>query len=215
MWFATMMLAAAAEPRWDQLTTSTGWTSVATRTSDVGAVYVYHKEIDGIPCLTGVTSTDVAPATLLAVVLDVPSSLKWSSADLAVSELLTQAPTQIRFWQYIDIPNWTLVSDRFWVLEGQVSNVGASTKFRWNRVDAAATYPAVVEKAHARDSSAVEPPINWGEWTFTPVEGRTEVVYRACADVGGRIPESVQKWVATRTLPDTVADLVREGQRRR
>ena len=209
-----LSLATAAEPRWDQLTTSTGWESVATKSSDFGAVAVYHKKIDGIDCLTGVLNTDAKAETLMAVVHDVPSSLQWSSADLVYSETLGRSSGAIQFWQYINIPNWTLVADRFWVGEGRTSTVGESQKFRWNRLDATGAYPALVEKARATDSGAVEPPTNWGEWTFTPVNGQTEVIYRACADVGGRIPESVQRWIATQTLPDTIADLVREARRR-
>lgn len=108
-----------------------------------------------------------------------------------------------------------MVYDRFWILEGTVVSSGAERRFRWNRVpNAAATFPTVVQRAQAIESGAVEPPTNWGEWSFIPKGTATEVTYRACVDVGGKLPMSIQTWVAQRTLPDTVADLIREAKRR-
>ena len=106
------------------------------------------------------------------------------------------------------------MSDRFWVLEGRPEPVTGGLRFRWSRLDAATAYPAVLSKAQQTQSSVVEPPVNWGEWTFVAAEGGTQVAYRACADVGGSLPQNVQQWVATRTLPDTVADVVREAAKR-
>jgi hypothetical protein len=211
IWIASAL---AGEGNWDALTSGSGWKEVATRASDVGEVRVWHKEIDGTPCLLGVTNTEVKPDSLMAVVVDIPASTSWSSADLGVSETLYKGSSTLHFWQYINIPNWTLVADRFWVLEGRSSSVGEARRFRWSRLDATSTYPNVVSRARQRDASAVEPPINWGEWFFVPREGYTEVQYRACADVGGSIPQNVQQWIASRTLPDTVADVIREARRR-
>lgn len=209
-----MGLALAGEPRWDVLATSSGWDEVATRNSDVGPVRVFHKEIDGLPCLQGVLQTEVAPDQLLAVVMDIPGSLRWSSAGLAYSETIAQPGGAIHFWQYLDVPNWTLVADRYWILEGRPESVEGGKRFRWRRLAAESTYPAVAAKARSHSSSVIEPPTNWGEWVFRPSGSGTEVQYRACADVGGSLPQSVQSWVATRTLPDTVADVVREARRR-
>lgn len=209
-----VMTAFAAEPRWDALATMSGWTEVATRASDVGPVTVFHKEIDGIPCLQGHLSTDVSPDQLLAVVMDIPGSLQWSTAGLAYSETIARPGGALHFWQYLDVPNWTLVADRYWVLEGRPESVDGGKRFRWRRLEAEATYPAITAKARAKSSSVVEPPINWGEWVFRPNGSGTTVEYRACADVGGSLPQSIQSWVATRTLPDTVADVVREARKR-
>ena len=207
-------LALASEPQWDSLETSAGWTSVSTRSSDIGPVQVYRKDIDGITCLQGVTTTPVSPQKLLDVVTDIPSSTRWSSATLAASDVVGRPGSRLHFYQYLDVPDWTLVADRYWVLEGRPEPVSGGFRFRWNRLDAASAYPAVVAKAQAISSRVIEPPTNWGEWTFSATDGGTLVAYRACADVGGALPKDVQSWVATRTLPDTVADAVREAGRR-
>lgn len=207
-------LAMASEPQWDSLETSSGWTSVSTRASDIGPVQVYRKDIGGITCLQGVTTTQVSPEKLLEVVVDIPSSTRWSSATLTASDVVARPGSKLHFYQYLDVPNWTLVADRYWVLEGRPETVTGGFRFRWNRIDAASTYPAVAAKAQAISSSVIEPPTNWGEWTFSATDGGTLVAYRACADVGGALPKDVQSWVATRTLPDTVADAVREAGRR-
>lgn len=205
---------ASGEPRWDQLDASSGWKEMSTRVSDVGPVKVFHKEIDGLPCLQGVLDTTVSPDKLIEVVVDIPGSLRWSSAGLSYSEVVARPSGALHFWQYLDVPNWTMVADRYWVLEGRPESYGGGKRFRWHRLEAETAYPKVAERAHATSSSAIEPPTNWGEWLFLPTAEGTEVSYRACADVGGALPQSIQTWVATRTLPDTVADVVREAQRR-
>lgn len=211
MWAAAL----AGEPAWSELSSASGWSEVASRPSDVGKVTVYHKEIGGVPCLQGVTTSTQAPEKLLAVVMDIPSSTRWSSADVKISETLATTPSgAVHYWQYLDVPNWTMVYDRYWVLEGRASTSGDLRRFRWTKLDSGAAYPAVVQRAQAREAGAVEPPVNWGEWTFQPKGGVTEVQYRACADVGGKLPLSIQQWVASRTLPDTVADVIREAGRR-
>jgi hypothetical protein len=107
-----------------------------------------------------------------------------------------------------------MVYDRYWIMEGHTASIGDARRFRWNRIDAAKRYPAAVARAQAIEAGAVEPPVSWGEWLFTPKNGLTEVSYRNCVDVGGRLPMSIQTWVATRTMPDTVADLIREAKKR-
>jgi hypothetical protein len=208
-----MAAAVAGAPDWSALSSTEGWSAVGTRSSDFGPVVVTHKVIGGIDCLTGVVTVDVPPEKLLAVVEDVPAATKWSSASLRVSEVLGSADGATRFWQQIDVPNWTLVADRYWVLEGRSAPVDSGVRYRWQRVPAS-TFPAVVSRAEANEAGSIEPPTNWGEWVFRRATSGTEVHYRACADVGGSLPESVQRWVATRTLPDTVSDLVKEARRR-
>jgi hypothetical protein len=87
-------------------------------------------------------------------------------------------------------------------------------RYRWEKLDAATAYPDVRTRALGISSGAIEPPATWGQWTFVRNAAGTVVNYRACADVGGSLPAGIRKWVATRTLPDTVADLVLEAQRR-
>lgn len=215
MWIALFGLALAAEPRFDILESRADWKQIAVRKSDQGDVIVNNKTIDGLPCLEGVATVALSPDKLLAVARDIPSSKGWSSADLLVSETLARLPDGgVQYWQYLDIPGWTMVYDRYWVMEGHAANLGDARRFRWNRISAAAHYPAVVARAQAIEAGAVEPPISWGEWLFTPKGGVTEIAYRNCVDVGGRLPMSIQEWAATRTLPDTVADLIRETKKR-
>jgi hypothetical protein len=207
--------ALAAEPDWAALSSS-DWKHVAERSSDVGTVHVYRKEIGELTCLRGVAMTDLTPQELNAVVVDVPSATKWSSANLTASKLLSSSGTTIELYQYMDVPNWTLVADRYWVLRGVTSPVGdGGLRYRWERLPAQTAHPSAHADAMGRSSGAIEPPINWGEWSFVPKDGRVEVTYRGCADVGGSLPDSIQRLVATRTLPDTVADLVLEAQRRK
>ena len=61
---------------------------------------------------------------------------------------------------------------------------------------------------------AIEVPKNWGEWLFTPAGTGTDIKYRVCTEAGGSVPMWLQKLGAQRTLPDTVADLVREAKKR-
>lgn len=212
---AWMMAAAmAGSPDWTSLTSTSGWKSITTKSSEFGSIGVWHKEIDGIPCLLGTLQTDVPVAHLMEIVMDIPSSTRWSSADLGISETLKRSGNVLEFWQYINIPNWTMVADRFWVLRGERAVLGTAERFRWQRIDAASAYPSLITRARERDSGAVEPPTNWGEWDFVANSEGTQVQYRACADVGGSIPQSIQQWIATRTLPDTVGDVVREAKRR-
>lgn len=211
-----MPQAQAATPTWSQLLAPDGWEEVARRdVSDVGEIVVEHKRIGDVHCIHGLVQVDVAPDKLLAAAMDVPSAPRWSSVELVFSEVLGKGDGYIDFWQYLDIPNWTLVSDRYWVLRGTPKHLeGGGKSFRWDRLSPAEAYPKLHERVMTYNSHAIEPPTNFGEWAFLPVNGKTEAHYRVCTDSGGSLPLSIQKWAAQRTLPDTVGDLVREGKRR-
>jgi carbon monoxide dehydrogenase subunit G len=56
--------------------------------------------------------------------------------------------------------------------------------------------------------------VNVGDWTFTPEGDKTRVRYRICTDAGGRIPQWMGEFAATRTLPTNVADLIRSVKKR-
>lgn len=205
----------AGAPEWSSLSTTSGWKEVATRNSDSGEVTVYRKEIGELTCLQGVVLTDVKPQELVDVLVDVPSATRWSSAHLAVSQLLKSSGGTLEIYQYMDVPNWTLVADRFWVLSANITPFEGGQRYRWERMPAQTAHPKIYEAAMARSSGAIEPPTNWGEWIFTPSGDKTEVRYRGCADVGGALPDGIQRWVATRTLPDSISDLVVEAKKRR
>lgn len=214
--WAVGSVATAAEPAWGDLRASAGWATVSTKKSELGDVEVAHKLINDLPCLRGTATVTATPAELLSVAKDVKSSVDWTSADLTASDVLGKTDGAVDFYQYLDVPDWTLVADRYWVLRGTWSHTsGAELGFRWERIDRTSRYAEVHERVLAQNSRAVEPPINWGEWVFVPHGTGAKVHYYACADIGGSIPSGIQKLVATHTLPSTVEDLVREALRRR
>lgn len=207
-----MMLAATTQAAsWDALESEAGWSDVGTRTSSVGEVHIRRKRIDETTCLEGDLRTALPVEALLAVGRDMGSADRWSSAKLAASEELWREGDRYALFQYFDVPGWTLAADRFWTIT--VSVDASRDRFRWERIDAA-TLPAVQSKAMALSAGAVEPPVNYGEWQFTRVDGGTHIRYRACADMGGALPDAIQRWVSTSQLPETVSDLVREAERR-
>ena len=207
--------ASASEPDYGLFDQQEGWKTLTKKSTDVGEVKVVHRVLDKVNCLQGTTVAEIAPQALLDVLLDVPSATKWSSAGLSHSDLLASSDGKIELYQYIDIPGWTLVADRYWVLSADYGTTDAGlTRYRWNRLDGATHHPEAVKKAKGLASNAIEPPVNWGQWTFLPTDTGTRVTYAGCADAGGALSTTVQRWASTRTLPDTVADLVREAKRR-
>jgi len=209
-----MWMAWAAEPSFEPLSSADEWKKVAERNSDVGRVDVRLKRINDLPCLEGRVVVPESPESLWGVATDIPSATSWSSAGLTASEALGKGADWVDYFQYLDVPGWTLVADRFWVLRGKTLREGEDIRFRWWRESWQEVYPEAAERIATDHPKAIEPPINYGEWQFAPQEEGTLVVYRACADVGGSLPTSIQRFVASRTLPDTVADLVLEARRR-
>ncbi len=207
--------ASAAEPDWDSLASTDGWKDLGTRSSDVGDVEVRSKYVDDVGCVEGRTVVSASPDSLVAVTRDMVSSIDWSTAAVALSEEVerTDADHFVLF-QYYDSPGWTFSSDRYWVIRGVSAADEEGGSYRWQRVDAQTVFPAAHAKAMARSSGAVEPPTNYGEWQFEPTEQGTSVTYRACADIGGRVPGSIVQWLNTSQVPNLVADLVQEAERR-
>lgn len=210
---AGLTAALADAPSWEQLDATDAWEQVATKSSDYGEVSIRHKRFDKLDCLEGRLLTPGDPDVMLAVAADAESALQWSSADLAAAEVIEEKPVHVDYYQYLDVPNWTLVADRYWILRGTMMREGTTRRFRWTRVPDGVGEEARKD-ALARSSAAIEPPTNVGEWVFTQRNEGVDVRYRACADIGGAIPLWLQKLVAKSTLPDTVADLVRESRRR-
>lgn len=204
----------AEEPPWATID-APGWSEVATRETDLGTVKVEHRKVGAVDCLQGTTTTTTPLEKVHAVATDIPNAPKWSHVKLWMSETLATTDDGFDYVQMLDVPNWTLVADRFWVLHGTTLRSGDGTvRFRWRRVDAEARYPEVAARARTFHSGAIEPPVNYGEWILRPGAGAATVTYRACSDVGGSLPSSIQKWVAQRTLPDTVADVLRAAKAR-
>lgn len=207
--------AGAAEPDFPLLLSDSGWEDVGTRShDDIGTVDIKLKKIDGAPCLMGTVAAEVEADVLYDVVSDIPSAMAWSTAGLTKSKVLGRSGATVDYLQFLDVPNWTMASDRFWVLRGKDASESGTRAFRWWKFDAEAAYPETFAQIAEENSGALQPDVNWGQWMFTPEGGKTIVKYLVCTDPGGSMPEWLGKAAATRTLPDTVADVVREGRKR-
>jgi hypothetical protein len=110
-------------------------------------------------------------------------------------------------FQRLEVPAWTLSSDRYWVLHGTADPT--HRRYRWYRLDGTA-HPEIQQDANG----AIEPPVNYGEWRFVDTADGTTLRYRACADFGGPVPTAVQRWVTTQQVPALIEDLVEEAARR-
>lgn len=212
LWGGTAM---AGVPTWSAIASNTTWQLLTTKSHDAaGEVAVYNTTISDVQCFKGVATTDLAPAGLLAVVVDVAAAKYWSSAGVRDAEKLGGTGSNVDYYQYLDVPGWTLSSDRFWFLHGTVEKSGTTDIFHWDRLDAGGAYASRFAEVVAANPSAIEPPINVGGWTFKPTAEGTEVTYFVCTDVGGSIPRAVQNAATKGTLPDTVGDVIREARKR-
>ena len=210
MTWMMLSLAFAAEPNWDGLRTESGWKDLGERRSSVGPVNVRTKSVDGVGCVEGRTTVSASTEQLVTLSRDMVSALEWSSADLAESvEIERSTPNEYVLFQYYDAPGWTFTADRYWVIRGTASERG----YRYVRVPAE-QFPSAKDKALERSGGAIEPPVNYGEWVFSERSDGTEVLYRSCADVGGRLPDRLVHWLNTTQVPNMVADFVSEAATR-
>lgn len=211
LWLLTVALAAD----WSALRSADGWEEVVDRTIDIGRVQVSRRDIGGMWCLRAEGHSNATPDHLMDVLWDVERAPAWSSNTLLVSDVLVPGADHMVFWQQLDV---SMIHDRFWVLDvTAVRDANGTRGFRWDQVDAASQWPAVVAHAQSLDSEAMQPPVMWGEWLFEPtgaVDRPTRVVWRGCQDIGGVIPLWLQAWAGARALPNAVADLVHEAERR-
>ena len=116
---------AYAAPTWSQVEAVSDWRPVATKSHKVaGPIDIFSSTIAGTLCFRAIANTTVPPTMMMNVARDIVGSLKWSTAGLTRSEVLGRTATSIDYLQYIDVPNWTFTSDRFWVLRGTSSTTG-------------------------------------------------------------------------------------------
>lgn len=191
------------------------WRTLTTRTDRGVTVEVQHRMHGDVNCFRGITRVVADPDLMLATSMDVPNAPRWSYTPLPISTILAREPGAMTYHQMVDVPNWTLAADRYWVLRGEHgTDPDGTRRFRWSRVDAATAFPEI----HARltgEAGAIEVPVNWGLWRFTPADqDQTDVMYGLCTDAGGVLPTWLQRVSTRQTLPDVVINLVTEAQRR-
>jgi hypothetical protein len=115
----------------------------------------------------------------------------------------------------MDVPNWTMVADRWWLLRAWTETSEAQTlRYRWRRVDAATAYPEVHARVAEQFPGAIELPVNWGEWLFEDKGEERVASYRVCTEMGGSLPKWIQRLAIRRTLPDNIVELVGEAKKR-
>ena len=206
---------ALADPSWSEVESTTSWTEHATEQHDeIGEVLILHAEVGGIDCFQAQASTDASSAKLLEVVRDVEGIARFSDAGISEGRILARDGEGLDYFQYFDTPGWTMAKDRFWFLRGRVIRSGAVTTWTRERLENGGPHQAVYDEVVAAHPKAIEPTANVGAWHFTTRDGPTAVRYYVCSDSGGAIPRKLQFMATTRTLPDTVADVLNEAVRR-
>jgi len=213
MW---MLLAAAAmaEPTHAAIDAAS-WEEVTRRShADAGEVVVSRSTVDGVDCFRGTAKVDVPGEKMLDVVADVEGAVRWSSAGVTEAKLLGRSGSTVEYFQYLDVPGWTMASDRFWFLKANIESGTDSWALRWSRLIDGGSHKEAYAKVKTDHSSAVEPPTNVGSWVFETADGGTRLIYSVCTHPGGSIPVAVQNAATKKTLPDTLGDVVREARRR-
>ena len=215
--FAVVLIpsvASAALPTWDQIKNDSGWVADSKSKTDQGEVAIEMRTIEGVSCFRGTMQSNASPDQLLGVVGDIPSAKTWSSAGLSASEVLSRAGTTIDYYEMLDVPGWTMASDRFWFLRGYSEKAEGRATFKWEKLVDGGAHKARWDAVKAENPSAIEPPVNVGMWEFITSGTNTRVRYAVCTDSGGTLPQMLQNTATRKTLPDTVADAVREAKRR-
>ncbi len=209
-----LSLAALAKPTHAQIEAAS-WKQVASRDTDQGTVLVYSGMVAGMECFRGTGATPAPVAKLIEVATDIPAATRWSTAGLSHSEWLARNGSTLDYWQYLDVPAWTMSADRFWFVRSTVQ-VGENLAWeKWDALLGGGPHTAKFAEVTAANPDAVEPRVNVGEWLFkADGAGNSLVEYMVCTDPGGSIPAAIQSAATRRTLPDTVADLVREAKKR-
>jgi hypothetical protein len=207
-------VAAFAAPTHDQIASAT-WSQVTTANhADAGTVGIWTVNLGGIDCFRGTAVTEVGPDKLLLVAADVEGAKSWSSAGITEAKLLSKAGSKIEYYQYLDVPSWTMSSDRFWFLQSTLESSADRTTLKWSPLVGGGAHAAFYQEVKANHPDAVEPTANVGSWVFERQGDGTHITYSVCTLPGGSIPTMVQNAATRKTLPDTVGDLVRAARKR-
>lgn len=213
--FALLQPAAAAGPTWAQIQAAS-WAPVATHVHAVaGEVQVLEAVIEGQTCYRGLLSTDTPAKSMVDTITDWASAVKWSSSGLRESVVLGREGNTIFYYQYLDIPDWTMASDRFWFNRGEIlTGADGSTTVTWHLVPGGGKYADVHAKLVAANPGAVEITTNVGGWHIQPKGGSNQVTYSICSNTGGSLPAFAQSAATRQSLPDNLGDMVKEARRR-
>jgi hypothetical protein len=215
LWFVLGAAFAQEDHAWAQLDEAHAWEPVTIRETDVGPVSISVQRVGAHDCVQGSLRTEVPLRWLEAVVNDTSGDESWRTTEVAVSKMLLLTRDRMEFYQVMDVPDWTMSADRWWLLRAWSEPPGATTRrFRWHHLDALASYPEVHAAVQERFPGAIELPVNWGEWVFHDQGEERETTYRVCTDLGGSLPKWIQRLAIRQTLPDNLVDLVREARRR-
>lgn len=188
------------------------WEPAGERSSDAGTVTLRQATVAEVRCIEGTVLTSARPTALLAVTDRMADAPDWSDAPLAHSAELARDDDGFVLYQHANSPGWSLAADRFWVVRGEpVVLSDAQTRYRWTREDAA-NWPFAIETSAALARRPIELPESYGEWLFTADGDETVVRYRACADLGGSLPEGMVAWVTRQQVPSLMAELVQAAQ---
>ena len=211
MLVSLLSTAAIASPSHPQIAAAT-WSAVTTaKHAETGPIQVEKTRIVDTDCFRGVTQvTGLPPGVLLDTAIDVVGAVEWSSADLTQGKVLSRVGDRMTYFQYLNVPNWTLASDRFWFLEGEIQRDGAGLHFRWDRLTQDVPLRREILEAHP---GAVEPPVNVGSWSFLEGTDGVKVTYVICSDTGGSMPRMLQNAATRKALPNTMGDVVRQARR--
>jgi hypothetical protein len=205
----------AAAADFDAALSDAGWAALTeASTKEIGPVVLQTKTIDGERCLRGKVTVDVAAPYLLDAITDMPAAIEFSRERLLASRLLGSEGDTLHYYQHLDVPNWTMVSDRYWVLAGSRRDVGSTVIFAWQRFDWRSRYPALADELARDHKGAVEPIPNYGAWSFAPTAAGTAATYTLCSNAAGSLPEWIVRAAATKNFPNTIVDVVEEGRRR-
>lgn len=213
VFLASVGVAPAAD--FDALLSPSGWELRGSTEHDLlGTVQISTKEIQGLTCLQGTALVQARAGTMLAVVEDIDAALSWSRAGLIGTRILGRQGNAIDYYQHLDVPDWTMAADRYWVLRSMVSTAAdGAVQFRWDRFDWRSQYPDLAAELDRDHPKAVEPDPNFGAWSFRDGAAGSELRYFLCTE-SGNLPSWLQKAAATKTVPDAMADVVREARRR-
>lgn len=211
LWLTVGALAA----NFDAALTDTGWELLTEApTNEIGPVLLQTKRIDGERCLRGKVTVDVDPSHLLEVITDVPAAMEFSRERLRASRVLGRDGDAVHFVQHLDVPNWTMIADRFWVLSGSRRDEGSTVIYAWERFDWRTRYPTLAAELARDHKGAVEPTPNFGAWSLAPAGAGTAATYTLCSNAAGSLPEWLVRIATTKNFPNTIVDVVVEGRRR-